>query len=101
MKASAQAFGLGVLFLVLALLWVGVLSGRLHAQDPRIDMVVKLRHQQTYDTKGIQFFTFVTPDGEALLSVDGDLPLAAGLHQFVNKRVRLIVEDAEPQRLER
>lgn len=101
MKSIAEALGFGVLFLVLALLWFGVMSGKLHAEDPRIDLVVKVRHQQTYDSHGIQFFTLVTPDGEALLSVDGDLPLAHGLHQFVNKRVRLTMEDAEPKRLDR
>jgi hypothetical protein len=64
-------------------------------------VVVRVRHQQTYDTKGIQFFALVTPTGEALLSVDGDHDLSKELLRLTDKKVRLTVEDAELQRVER
>jgi hypothetical protein len=60
-----------------------------------------VRHQQTYDTKGIQFFAIVTPDGEALLSVDGDLPLAKWLLEHADQKIRITIEDAELQKVER
>jgi hypothetical protein len=63
--------------------------------------LAKVRHQQTYDTKGIQFFAIVTPDGEALLSVDGDLPLAKWLLEHADQKIRITIEDAELQKVER
>jgi hypothetical protein len=64
-------------------------------------VVAKVQHQQTYDTKGIQFFAIVTPDGEALLSVDGDLPLAKWLLEHTDQKIRITVESADLQTVER
>jgi hypothetical protein len=63
--------------------------------------LAKLQHQQTYDTKGIQFFAIVTPEGEALLSVDGDLPLSKWLLEHADQKISITVESAELQTVER
>jgi hypothetical protein len=72
----------------------------MHAQDT-YSVVARIRHQDTYDTQGIQFFAIVMPDGEALLSVDGDLELAKQVLTRKDARVRITVEPFVVQELVR
>jgi len=74
---------------------------RAQEQPPSYSAVVKVEHQETYDTKGIQFYSFVGPDGKdsSLLSVDGDLELSKLLLMNDRKHIRITIESAEPQEL--
>ena len=67
----------------------------------RFSTLARVRHQETYDTKGIQFFAIVTPEGEGLLSVDGDLQIAQWLLSQKNQKIRLTLERAELKQVER
>jgi hypothetical protein len=89
------------LLIVLALWAIGHATRVVLFGSDSYGTLAKLQHQQTYDTHGIQFFAIVTPDGEALLSVDGDLPLSQWLLEHADQKIRLTVESAELQKVER
>jgi len=72
-------------------------------QDEPFSFVVRVEHQDTYDIKGIQFYSLVTPGvgDSALLSVDGDLPLSKVLLAHQGQKIRLSIEPVQVQELAR
>ena len=73
-----------------------------HAQAPEpFTFVVRIDHQETYDSKGIQFYALVDPGvGDAsLLSVDGDLPLSKVLAAHAGQKVRISIEPIQLEQI--
>ena len=89
---------MGGIVLVIVVAWAAYPCGQ---QAEPYTSVVKVEHQETYDSKGIQFFAFVGPDGKdsSLLSVDADLELSQILLSHDRKHVRITIEPADPQEL--
>jgi hypothetical protein len=82
-------------------LWL--LRGDADAQPrgPIFTASVVVKHQETYDSNGIQFFEIRNAQGSALVSIDGGLELAKTLRGLDGRKVRLVIESAELERLER
>lgn len=59
---------------------------------------VTITQHNSPDAHGILYFDFGLPDGRAVVSVDGDMPLAKALQQHAGKHTLLTLE---PVRLER
>lgn len=99
MRAILEALGLSALFLVLALLWFAVMSGRLHANESYAASVM-ITQESSLDVHDIQHFHLgVQGSGRATIAIDGDTDLAAALRRLSGQRVMLSLQPA--QRLER
>jgi hypothetical protein len=55
----------------------------------------------TYDFHGTQFFALTCADGAAVLSIDGDLPLASWLRNHDKQKLAIDLTPRTVQRLER
>lgn len=94
------AFGWLVLLLSLAIF--GECSrARASQREPIFIQTVIIKHQETHDTRGIQFFEIRNAQGSALVSVDGSLELAKALRGLDGRKVRLVIEGAELERIVR
>lgn len=81
-------------------LWL--LQGDTGAQQRELfNAVMHVKHQETYDTRGVQFFEIRGAQGAALVSVDGKLELAKALRGVAGRKVRVVIEGVGLERVER
>ena len=74
-------------------------------QDPdgatALSLSCRLTHHDTYDTRGTQFFALACGPHTAVLSIDGDVPLARWLRAHDARTVLIDLTPRDLQRIER
>lgn len=76
------------------------LRGDTSASDA-LTLSCTVSQHDTFDYHGTQFFALTCADGSAVLSVDGDLPLAQWLRSHQKERMAIDWTPRTVQRLER
>jgi hypothetical protein len=81
-----------------ALLVTGVLivwfALSLTAQAQASEHFFQLKREESVSFSSVQFYHLISPSGIAVLSVDGDVPLAQTLRGLEGQRVKLTLENA-------
>lgn len=90
-----------LIFLALFCVFVsGVLYARATADDG-LTLACTVEHMEHPDPAGMQFFALKCADGQATVTVDGDLPLAAWLRAHHEQKVDLDLRTRALKKLER
>jgi hypothetical protein len=78
---------------------IGVFDGPVHEgstqpQSQISEHFFQLKREESVSFSSVQFYHLISPSGIAVLSVDGDVPLAQTLRGLEGQRVKLTLENA-------